>query len=119
MGRLRATAATAVLIAVIFCYALAETTLNVAMPVYFVDTLGLPGWVPGAVFVINTVMIGVGQGLVVRADDRRRTPARAAGGHGLLRGVVRRCSGPPTWLPVEAGVAGRPGGRRSSTRSAR
>jgi MFS family permease len=42
-------------------------TLNVSMPVYFVDTLGLPGWTPGTVFVINTVMIGVGQGLVVRA----------------------------------------------------
>jgi MFS family permease len=55
------------LLAVIFCYALAEMTLNVSMPVYFVDTLGLPGWVPGAVFVINTVMIGVGQGLVVRS----------------------------------------------------
>ena len=55
------------LIVVIFCYALAETTLNVAMPVYFVDTLDLPGWVPGTVFVINTVMIGVGQGLVVRS----------------------------------------------------
>ncbi len=55
-----------VLIAVVFCYALAETTLNVAMPVYFVDTLSLPGWVPGAVFVINTAMIGLGQGLVVR-----------------------------------------------------
>jgi hypothetical protein len=55
------------LLAVILCYALAEMTLNVAMPVYFVDTVGLPGWVPGAVFVINTVLIGVGQGLVVRA----------------------------------------------------
>jgi MFS family permease len=55
------------LIVVIFFYALIETTLNVAMPVYFVDTLGLPGWVPGSVFVINTVMIGVGQGLVVRS----------------------------------------------------
>ena len=55
------------LIAVIFCYALTETTLNVTMPIYFVDTLGLPGWVPGTVFVINTVMIGVGQGLVVRS----------------------------------------------------
>ncbi len=55
------------LLAVIFCYALAEMTLNVSMPIYFVDTLGLPGWVPGVVFVINTVMIGVGQGLVVRA----------------------------------------------------
>jgi len=55
-----------VLIAVILCYALVGTTLNVAMPVYFVENLGLPGWVPGTVFVINTVMIGVGQGLVVR-----------------------------------------------------
>jgi MFS family permease len=54
------------LIAVIFCYAMAMMTLNVSMPVYFVATLGLPGWVPGTVFVINTVMIGLGQGLVVR-----------------------------------------------------
>jgi MFS family permease len=59
------------LIAVIFCYALVSMTLNVSMPVYFVDTLGLPGWVPGIVFVINTVMIGVGQGLVVRAMTGR------------------------------------------------
>jgi MFS family permease len=68
------------LIVVIFCYALAETTLNVAMPVYFVTTLGLPGWVPGIVFVINTVMIGVGQGLVVRSmtgTSRRRVLHRA------------------------------------------
>ena len=54
------------LIAVIFCYAMTTMTLNISMPVYFVDSLGLPGWVPGTVFVINTVMIGVGQGLVVR-----------------------------------------------------
>ena len=53
------------LIAVIFCYAMMAMTLNISMPVYFVDSLGLPGWVPGTVFVINTVMIGVGQGLVV------------------------------------------------------
>ena len=50
-----------------FCYALTEMTLNVAMPVYFADLLGLPAWVPGAVFVINTVMIGLGQGVVVRS----------------------------------------------------
>lgn len=50
-----------------FGYALTEMTLNVAMPVYFADLLGLPAWVPGAVFVINTVMIGLGQGLVVRS----------------------------------------------------
>ena len=36
-------------------------TLNIAMPVYFADLLGLPAWVPGAVFVVNTVMIGFGR----------------------------------------------------------
>jgi MFS family permease len=55
------------LVLAIFGYALTEMTLNVAMPVYFADMLGLPAWVPGAVFVINTVMIGLGQGLVVRS----------------------------------------------------
>lgn len=48
-------------------YAMAEMVLNIAMPVYFVTVLGLPGWVTGAAFVINTAMIGIGQGLVVRA----------------------------------------------------
>jgi MFS family permease len=46
--------------------AMAGMALTITMPVYFVTLLGLPGWTPGAVFVINTVMIGVGQGLVVR-----------------------------------------------------
>ncbi len=55
------------LVLAVFGYALTEMTLNVAMPVYFADLLGLPAWVPGAVFVINTVMIGLGQGLVVRS----------------------------------------------------
>jgi MFS family permease len=68
------------LIAVIFCYAMTTMTLNVSMPVYFVDSLGLPGWVPGTVFVINTVLIGVGQGLVVRrmTGRTRRLVLRAA-----------------------------------------
>jgi MFS family permease len=71
-----------ILLAVIFCYAMATMTLNVTMPVYFVDTLGLPGWLPGTVFVINTVMIGVGQGLVVRAmtGSTRRLVLHAAVG---------------------------------------
>jgi hypothetical protein len=68
------------LIAVIFCYAMVTMTLNVSMPVYFVESLGLPGWVPGTVFVINTVMIGIGQGLVVRrmAGHARRRVLHAA-----------------------------------------
>jgi MFS family permease len=48
-------------------YAMVGMSLNVMMPVYFLRLLGLPGWVPGTVFVINTVMVGVGQGLVVKA----------------------------------------------------
>jgi MFS family permease len=48
-----------------FTYAMASAALNVAIPVYVVEMLGLPGWVSATVFVINTLMIGVGQGLVV------------------------------------------------------
>ncbi|MGH3510267.1 MAG: MFS transporter, partial [Nocardioidaceae bacterium] len=50
-----------------FAYAMTSMSLNVAMPVYIVTMLHLPGWVTGAVFVINTILIGVGQGLVVNA----------------------------------------------------
>ncbi len=53
------------LVATNFCYAMASAALNVAIPVYVVEMLGLPGWVSASVFVINTLMIGVGQGLVV------------------------------------------------------
>ena len=48
-------------------YSLAMMVLNFAVPVYVVTVLGLPGWLSGAVFVVNTVMIGFGQGLVVAA----------------------------------------------------
>jgi MFS family permease len=40
--------------------------LNVAIPVYAVDVLRLPGWTAGAVFTLNTLMVGFGQGVVVR-----------------------------------------------------
>ncbi len=53
------------LVASNFCYAMASAVLNVAIPVYVVEMLGLPGWVSATVFVINTLLIGVGQGLVV------------------------------------------------------
>jgi MFS family permease len=91
------------LIVVIFFYALAETTLNVAMPVYFVDTLDLPGWVPGTVFVINTVMIGVGQGLVVRAmtGSVRRRVLQVAIGFTALSFVMLWAAGA---LTVTGGV---------------
>jgi MFS family permease len=56
---------------VLWCAQLAFSTsmmvLNFAMPVYATRVLGLPGWVTGAVFTINTIMVGLGQGLAVRA----------------------------------------------------
>ena len=60
------------LVASNFGYAMTSAALNVAIPVYVVEMLGLPGWVSAAVFVINTLMIGVGQGRGRAADDRRR-----------------------------------------------
>ena len=40
--------------------------LNFALPVYAAETIDLPGWVVGAIFTINTALVGLGQGLVVR-----------------------------------------------------
>ena len=63
-------------------YAMTGMALNIAMPVYIVRMLGLPGWVSGGVFVINTVLIGVGQGLVVQGmtgRTRSRLVVLAAG----------------------------------------
>ena len=52
-----------------YTYATSAMALNVAIPVYVTQSLGLPGWVAGAVFTINTLMIGLGQGLVVNAME--------------------------------------------------
>ena len=54
------------LVASNFGFAMTSAALNVAIPVYVVEMLGLPGWVTASVFVINTLMIGVGQGVVVQ-----------------------------------------------------
>ncbi|MFE7169758.1 MFS transporter [Streptomyces sp. NPDC057616] len=48
------------------CFAISLFALNIAIPVYAVDVLGLPGWMAGAVFTLNTLMVGFGQGIVVR-----------------------------------------------------
>jgi MFS family permease len=53
-------------------YSTAMMVLNFAMPVYATTVLGLSGWVTGAVFTINTVMVGLGQGLIVRAMSGHR-----------------------------------------------
>jgi MFS family permease len=52
-------------------YSTAMMVLNFAIPVYATAVLDLPGWVTGAVFTINTVMVGFGQGLVVRGMTGR------------------------------------------------
>lgn len=52
-------------------YSVAMMVLNIAIPVYATTVLGLSGWVTGAVFTINTVMVGFGQGLVVRGMTGR------------------------------------------------
>ena len=49
-----------------FTFACSMLVLNFAFPVYAVTVLGLPGWVTGAIFTINTVMVGFGQGFVIR-----------------------------------------------------
>ena len=48
-------------------YSTSMMVLNFAMPVYATTVLHLPGWVTGAVFTLNTVIVGFGQGLAVRA----------------------------------------------------
>ncbi|WP_393063351.1 MFS transporter [Streptomyces sp. LN549] len=47
------------------CFAISLFALNIAIPVYAVSVLGLPGWTAGAVFTLNALMVGFGQGIVV------------------------------------------------------
>ncbi len=52
-------------------YSTSMMVLNFALPVYATTVLGLPGWVTGGVFTINTIMVGLGQGIAVRAMTGR------------------------------------------------
>lgn len=49
-----------------FGFVAAMMVLNFALPVYVAETIDLPGWVVGAIFTVNTALVGLGQGLVVR-----------------------------------------------------
>ncbi|AKT52470.1 hypothetical protein ADJ73_00295 [Arsenicicoccus sp. oral taxon 190] len=86
-------------------YALCGLALNYAMPIYAAEMLRLPGWVTGAIFTINTVMVGLGQGLVVRAmTGHRRHRVMALANVAYAVGfVVMAAAG---WLPVGAAVVG-------------
>ncbi|MFG2793708.1 MFS transporter [Streptomyces sp. NPDC048419] len=62
------------------CFAVSLFALNIALPVYAVDVLELPGWTAGAVFTLNTLMVGLGQGVVVgRLRGRVRSRVLVAG----------------------------------------
>ncbi|MFD6422394.1 MFS transporter [Streptomyces sp. NPDC060198] len=62
------------------CFAISLFALNIAIPVYAVDVLGLPGWTAGAVFTLNTLMVGFGQAAVLgRVGGRVRSRVLVAG----------------------------------------
>ncbi|MFI9389566.1 MFS transporter [Streptomyces bauhiniae] len=62
------------------CFAISLFALNVVIPVYAVDVLGLPGWTAGAIFTLNTLMVGFAQGIVVGwLSGRIRSRVLAAG----------------------------------------
>lgn len=52
-------------------YATAALSLTVAMPVYAVQRLGLPGWLPGTAFTVNCVLVALAQAPVVAALSGR------------------------------------------------
>lgn len=92
------------LVATNYSYAMSAMALNIAMPVYITTSLGLPGWVAGAVFTINTVMIGLGQGLVVNAmEGSVRTNIVALGS--LLTAASYAVLLIADWTSVAVGVA--------------
>ncbi|GAA4109927.1 MFS transporter [Knoellia locipacati] len=83
--------------------------LNFALPVYAAETLDLPGWLVGAIFTLNTILVGLGQGLMVRwmtGRVRARMMALAQGffvlGYAcfVLAGVL------PVWIAVLAMLLG-------------
>lgn len=60
------------LVAAQLAFSFGVMVLNHALPVYVAETLDLPGWTVGAIFTLNAVMVGLGQGLVVRWMAGRR-----------------------------------------------
>jgi len=70
-------------------FAFSGKVLIVAVPVYAAVVLGLPGWVAGAAFTLNTLMVGFGQNSVVRRlDGRVRSRVMAVSHLGYAVGYV-------------------------------
>jgi len=83
--------------------------LNFDLPVYAAKTLGLPGWLVGAIFTLNTVMIGLGQGLTVRWMTGRVRARMMALNQGLFvasYAIFVLAGWLPVWLAVVAMLVG-------------
>lgn len=65
-------------------FAVGIMVLNYALPVYVAETLGLPGWTVGVIFTLNTLMVGLGQGLVVQWMAGRQRARMMALAHLVL-----------------------------------
>ncbi len=78
--------------------------LNFALPVYVAETIDLPGWVVGAIFTVNTALVGLGQGLVVRRMTGQ-VRARMMGLAQLIFVVSYAMFVVAGWLPVWLAVA--------------
>ncbi|HET7432374.1 MAG TPA: MFS transporter [Nocardioides sp.] len=98
-----------VLVLTQFGYVLGVMVLNFALPVYAAESIGLPGWVVGGLFTLNTVMVGLGQGLTVRAMTGQQRARMVALAHGffaagyllfILAGAI------PVWLGVVTVLVG-------------
>jgi MFS family permease len=92
-----------VLVVTNYTYATSAMALNIAIPVYLTRSLGLPGWVAGAAFTVNTVLIGVGQGLVVNAMEGAVRSSVVTVGCALY-GVSYVVLWSADWVPVAVGV---------------
>lgn len=78
--------------------------LNFALPVYVAETIDLPGWVVGAIFTVNTALVGLGQGLVVRGMTGQ-VRARMMGLAQVLFVASYALFVVAGWLPVWVAVA--------------
>lgn len=62
-------------------FSLSAYVLGVAIPVYAAVVLHMPGWVAGAAFMVNTLLIGFGQERIVRTQNGRIRSRVLVGSH--------------------------------------
>ena len=89
--------------------AIAELALSMVMPVWAVQNLGLPPWVPGAALTVNCVFVALGQGPVVSlltGWPRVRALQLAAVLHVGAAAVLLLAAGPPELAAITLVLAG-------------